>query len=35
MHNDLVPDEIRLQKFTHAGKKNSTKKVRQVVKKMK
>lgn len=35
MHNGLVPDEIRLQQFTHAAEKISTKKVRQMVKKTK
>jgi len=35
LHNGLVSDEIRLLKFTHAAKKNSTKKMPQVVKKMK
>jgi len=32
MHNGLVSDEIRLQQFTHAAEKISTKKVQVMVK---
>jgi len=35
MHNSLVPDEISLPQFTHAGEKITTKKMRLMVKKTK